>query len=219
MELINFDDFLYESQSSKFGNKSGKSRSGRLLSDEQEYSNNDVVKSDENIPSMLFTDVVGSSKFWSDDPITMKAQLEQHFKSVDEIARKHDGFIIKTIGDAFMIYFRKSTKSLESAISCGKEIIKTEKLPLRLGICEGFMEQKKYILQNAELLDFFGNTVNTASRMESRISKPGHIAFTSTQGVDPKLLKTIGNYKELTGKELPDLNGVKVKSAYLIKVK
>lgn len=131
--------------------------------------------------AILFTDVVGSSAKWSEDPQTMKNQLDKHFTLINDIAKKHKGFVVKTIGDAFMIYFQKTNETLLNAIECGIQIIKRETLPLRVGICYGDMEEKTYVLQNAKLRDFFGNTVNTASRMESKVAEPGGIAFTYTK--------------------------------------
>jgi hypothetical protein len=128
--------------------------------------------------AILFTDVVGSSQKWSNDPQTMKIQLDKHFTIVNDIAKKHEGFVVKTIGDAFMIYFKRTNNTLLHAIECGIEILKSEDLPLRIGICYGDMEEKTYVLQNAKLRDFFGNTVNTASRMESKVAEAGGIAFT-----------------------------------------
>jgi class 3 adenylate cyclase len=200
--------------------KPTKERSGRLLTDEQENAKdgeNAQANAESGAPSIMFTDVVGSSKLWSDDPQEMKIQLDKHFTLMNNIAKQHNGFVVKTIGDAFMIYFGKGEGSLKNAINCAKKILLSEKLPLRVGICQGNMEEKSYNIQNANLRDFFGNAVNTASRMESKVAgEGGSIAFTSLTGVSDELAKSVGAQKV---ENIPDLKGVTVKSAYKIKVK
>ena len=110
------------------------------------------------VPTMVFSDVVGSSKMWSDDPVTMIGQLEAHHKLVDSLASKNNGWIVKTIGDAFMVYFEPSEYSLFNAIKFSKELILNEKAyGLRVGVCEGHMDEKTYSIQKVELRDFFGN--------------------------------------------------------------
>ena len=200
--------------------KPTKERSGRLLTDEQENAKdgeNAQANAESGAPSIMFTDVVGSSKLWSDDPQEMKIQLDKHFTLMNNIAKQHNGFVVKTIGDAFMIYFGKGKGSLQNAINCAKKILLSENLPLRVGICQGNMEEKSYNIQNANLRDFFGNAVNTASRMESKVAgEGGVIAFTSLTGVSDELVKSVGAQKV---ENIPDLKGVTVKSAYKIKVK
>jgi class 3 adenylate cyclase len=206
-------------RSSRKPERSG--RSGRLLTDEQKYyDENQIEDTSGPKPAMLFTDVVGSSKMWSDDPQTMSIQLDKHFKIMDNLARKYGGFVVKTIGDAFMVYFPKNEKSLENAVDFAVEVIKIEELPLRIGICSGNMTAKKCRIQNVELVDFFGDVVNTASRMESKVAEQGGIAFTSVDNIDNQMESISKKYKlvKITGKGIPDLKGVKVEFAYKLKV-
>ena len=77
--------------------------------------------------TIVFTDVVGSSKLWSDDAVKMDEQLTKHFELIDSIARKYDGFVVKTIGDAFMVYFEGS-ESLLNSIKFAISVIKKEPL-------------------------------------------------------------------------------------------
>jgi class 3 adenylate cyclase len=158
---------------------------------------------------------------WSNDPKTMSIQLDKHFELMDGLARKHGGFVVKTIGDAFMIYFSKNEKSLENAVDFSVEVLKNEKLQLRIGICSGNMTSKKCRIQNVELLDFFGDVVNTASRMESKVAEAGSIAFTSVDDISNQIKSLSKKYKGLVkidGSGLPDLKGVKVPFAYKLRV-
>ena len=189
--------------------KESPKRSGRLLTDAQRhYEENQSEETGVLSPAMLFTDVVGSSKMWSDDPQTMSIQLD-----------KYGGFVVKTIGDSFMIYFGKSEKSLEVAIDFAVEVLKYEELPLRIGICSGKMTSKKCRIQDVELVDFFGDVVNTASRMESKVAEKGGIAFTSVDNISNQLKSISKKYRNLIkieGTGIPDLHGVKVPVVYKI---
>lgn len=199
-------------------------RSERVLTQAQkEYKESpELQKKSGPVPTMVFTDVVGSSKMWSDDPITMIGQLEAHHKLVDSLASKNNGWIVKTIGDAFMVYFEPNENSLFNAIKFSKELILSEKAySLRVGICEGHMDEKTYSIQKVELRDFFGNAVNASSRMESKVSEVGGtIAFCSLKPIENKIgkLKTLGKIENVDLSKY-DLRGAKVEKAYKIKVK
>lgn len=199
-------------------------RSERVLTQAQkEYKESpELQKKSGPVPTMVFTDVVGSSKMWSDDPITMIGQLEAHHKLVDSLASKNNGWIVKTIGDAFMVYFESNENSLFNAIKFSKELILSEKAySLRVGVCEGHMDEKTYSIQKVELRDFFGNAVNASSRMESKVSEVGGtIAFCSLKPIENKIgkLKTLGKIENVDLSKY-DLRGAKVEKAYKIKVK
>jgi len=218
--LNNWNQINEADESSKEGSK----RSERLLTQAQRESvdSQEVKEKSGPMPAMVFTDVVGSSKMWSDDPITMAKQLEGHHKLVESIAEKNNGWIVKTIGDAFMVYFESSEDSLFNAVNFAKQVILGEKsYNLRVGVCQGHMDQKTYRIQKVDLKDFFGNAVNTASRMESKVSEVGGtIAFCSTKPIENKLakIKTLGAITEVDLSKY-DLRGAKVEKAYKMKVK
>jgi len=220
MKYLNNWKKLNESESNSEENK----RSERLLTQAQKE-HQDSPESKENtgpMPAMVFTDVVGSSKMWSDDPVTMSKQLEGHHKLIATISEKYKGWIVKTIGDAFMVYFEPSEDSLFNAVKFSKEVILAEKAyNLRVGVCQGNMDQKTYRIQKVDLKDFFGNAVNTASRMESKVCEVGGtIAFCSTKPIENRLgnLKTLGKINTVDLSKY-DLRGATVEKAYKIKVK
>ena len=220
MKYLNNWKKLNESES----NSEEYKRSERLLTQAQKE-HQDSPESKENtgpMPAMVFTDVVGSSKMWSDDPVTMSKQLEGHHKLIATISEKYKGWIVKTIGDAFMVYFEPSEDSLFNAVKFSKEVILAEKAyNLRVGVCQGNMDQKTYRIQKVDLKDFFGNAVNTASRMESKVCEVGGtIAFCSTKPIENRLgnLKTLGKINTVDLSKY-DLRGATVEKAYKIKVK
>jgi adenylate cyclase len=222
MKIIS-DFRLFEAEDSAKPEGSPK-RSERLLTDSQRhYEESKGEEQSGPSPAMLFTDVVGSSKMWSEDPKTMDDQITKHFNLMDGLARKRGGFVVKTIGDAFMIYFPKGEDSLIKAVEFAAEVHNSEQLPLRIGICTGKMRAKKCKVQNVELLDFFGDVVNTASRMESKVAEQGGIAFTSVDDISGQIEKLSKKFGEklvkIDKKGLPDLKGVEVPFAYRLKIK
>lgn len=205
-------------------NQSDTKRSERLLSQAQkEYEDSPELKEKSGpMPAMVFTDVVGSSKMWSDDAMTMFKQLENHHKLVETTSEKYKGWIVKTIGDAFMVYFEPSEDSLINALKFAKELILNEKsYNLRVGVCQGHMDQKTYRIQKVDLKDFFGNAVNAASRMESKVAEVGGtIAFCSTVEIGNKIgrIKSLGDVTDVDLTKY-ELRGATVEKAYKMKVK
>jgi class 3 adenylate cyclase len=167
------------------------------------------------ISTILFTDIVNSSKHWQSDPEGMSRALDQHAKDVHDLAEKYDGFLLKTIGDAWMISFHeilnavKFAAELQIGLILGKR--KTD-LHLRIGIATGPVEWKKMIIQKCPVIDPFGNTVGTASRMESRVSEPDGFAFAGpVADIATDILKVIipfiwreSNHKIQTSLEIVD---------------
>jgi hypothetical protein len=150
----------------------------------------DVEERDQVI---LFTDVESSSKLWKSDEIAMFNALREHEKRVTDTIKKYNGKIIKTIGDSYMLSF-EGKDSLLNSIRFGYDIqmdlakkpikVKSKVIKIRLGIHKGPLYRKQTMIQGKKLMDYFGNTVNTASRMESKVSDSGHIAFSWTGKID-----------------------------------
>jgi len=134
----------------------------------------------ENV-AVLFCDIVGFTPYSATrQPEEIVAALQQLFEAYEDLSARHEMYKIKTIGDSFM-----STAGLLvpvanpvlSAVRCGLEMVKAAKnLPagwdVRVGIhagpvVAGVVGRKQY------LYDLWGDTVNTAARVESHGSKAG----------------------------------------------
>lgn len=135
------------------------------------------------IGTILFTDIVSSSKLWKSSHSKMLSALKKHDNLIEKLTKRNKGLVVKTIGDAYMLYF----KSWSKALTCAMEIqyslktypIKVGKctLRLRIGMAHGPIVKRMTNIQNKKLVDFFGHTVNVASRMESKVGKPGQVVF------------------------------------------
>jgi hypothetical protein len=83
------------------------------------------------------------------------------------------------------------------------------------------MDEKTYSIQKVDLRDFFGNAVNSASRMESKVSEVGGtIAFCSLKPIENKMvkIKSLGEIEKIDLSKY-NLRGATVEKAYKIKVK
>jgi class 3 adenylate cyclase len=131
--------------------------------------------------AVLFCDIVGFTPYSaSRQPEEIVAALQQLFEAYEDLSARYEMYKIKTIGDSFM-----STAGLLvpvanpvlSAVRCGMDMVRAAKnLPagwdVRVGIhagpvVAGVVGRKQY------LYDLWGDTVNTAARVESHGSKAG----------------------------------------------
>ncbi len=129
--------------------------------------------------SVLFADIEGFTKFANDiPPESLVTLLNEVFSRFDDLVDKYSLEKIKTIGDAYMVVAGLPDPRDDHAESIAGfaiemldilqdyQIERREKLRVRIGIdsgpvVAGVIGKKKFIY------DLWGDTVNTASRMES----------------------------------------------------
>ncbi|MBI1222648.1 MAG: tetratricopeptide repeat protein [Bacteroidetes bacterium] len=143
------------------------------------------ARSYENV-TVLFTDFVNfTSTSEKLSPTELVAEIDKNFIVFDEIIDKHGLEKIKTIGDAYMAVCGLPNTDLEHAIKtirAAQEIAEYSKnsgsFQVRIGInsgdvVAGIVGKKKYAY------DIWGDTVNTAARMEQN-SEPGKINISAS---------------------------------------
>jgi adenylate cyclase len=140
--------------------------------------------------SLLFADIVNFTPMSSQlSPGDLIIMLNEVFSAIDELAEKHKLEKIKTIGDAYMVVGGLPTPrpdhaeaiadmalDIQNIISNFKRV-NGDPLSMRIGIhtgpvVAGIIGKKKFSY------DLWGDTVNTASRMESH-SLSGEIQATA----------------------------------------
>lgn len=134
---------------------------------------------------ILFNDIVGSTKLWGKYGDKMYNELNRITTKVNKLLKVYTkSFIIKTIGDSFMICFDTIYDALDFAVKLNSFLINTkskldvrQKVQFRTGIYSGIVNEKKIKIQNCIVKDFFGTPVNIASRLESKVSIPDSIAI------------------------------------------
>jgi class 3 adenylate cyclase len=134
----------------------------------------EVIRTSEGIGvndiTLLFTDLKGSTALYDRiGDLNAFALVQQHFERLQQVTNRHDGAVIKTIGDAVMAAFRTPRDAVGAALamrgeiaafnrsSVGKELI------LKIGLHKG----AAIAVTLNERLDYFGQTVNIASRVQN----------------------------------------------------
>jgi len=128
--------------------------------------------------AVMFADVAGSTRLYErlGDSIANQ-MIGDAIKLASEIIKKHDGVVIKTIGDEVMCRF----PSADKAILCACDINETmENQPIKNGVGLVFsigVHWGTAILQDDG--DIFGDVVNLASKM-AKLAKARQIITTGT---------------------------------------
>jgi class 3 adenylate cyclase len=95
--------------------------------------------------------------------------VKAHFQVLNDVVAQGSGAVVKTIGDAVMATFPTPDKGLSAAIQMREamrrlnEQRRNEDLTLKIGIHEG----PCLAVTLNERLDYFGQTVNIAARVQS----------------------------------------------------
>jgi len=121
--------------------------------------------------TVLFTDLQGSTELYdkSGDVIAYKL-VQEHFKLLTEVVSKHAGATVKTMGDALMASFSSAEDGLAAAIDmldCMRsfnERMGEDLLNLKVGLHSG----PALAVKANETLDFFGQTINIAARVQAQ---------------------------------------------------
>ena len=120
--------------------------------------------------SFLFTDIKGSTELYEKLGDSKAFYLvKEHFKIMEEVVKKYNGGIVKTIGDAVMAVFSNPN----SALACSLELIKAfdqfneeggtrDKIIIKVGIHSG----PCIAVTLNERIDYFGSSVNIAARVQ-----------------------------------------------------
>lgn len=149
--------------------------SGKRLLTNQTFRNlyrSEVIDANEGLGirdiTFLFTDLKGSTALY-DKLGDLKAYhiVRQHFDALTSVIVKHSGAVVKTIGDALMASFCTPLEGMQAALEMFRAIDefnkgRTDQLILKIGLHTGH----SIAVTLNERLDYFGQTVNIASRIQ-----------------------------------------------------
>jgi class 3 adenylate cyclase len=122
--------------------------------------------------TIVFTDVVNSTRMYGESGDARAFRLvHDHFAALHEVIALHRGAIVKTIGDAVMAVFVDPRDAVDAALRFGRA---AEPLQLRIGLHRG----PCIAVRANDRLDYFGATVNVASRV-GHAAGPGEILLTA----------------------------------------
>lgn len=139
--------------------------------------------------TLLFTDLKGSTSLYQEHGDNrMYARVRDHFEVLTGSVRAEGGGVVKTIGDAVMASFPTPAAGVRAAIAMQQAIAQlnaragTPELTVKVGLHCG-----PCLVVNAnDRLDYFGNTVNQAARIEGQ-SKGGDVVVTEAIAEDPEV--------------------------------
>ncbi len=119
--------------------------------------------------TIMFTDLQGSTQLYQKLGDAGAYRLvRDHFAFLSERVQRHNGFIVKTVGDAIMAAFHDPADAVQAALSIQDELAAFNcdradtPIVLKLGLHAG----PCVAVTTADVLDYFGSTVNAASRLE-----------------------------------------------------
>jgi class 3 adenylate cyclase len=124
------------------------------------------------VQTFWFTDIRSSTAMYEQLGDARAYELvRQHYEIIFKTAQTHGGYAVKTIGDGTLGNFSRPAEALAAAIEAVRGVAALtsgEQRPLRLRV--GLHTGPCIVVALNGRLDFFGTTVNTASRIEAQSS-------------------------------------------------
>ena len=137
--------------------------------------------------TLLFTDIVGSTRLWEAEPARMAPALRSHDDILRSAIEGAGGYVFKTVGDMFCAAFWTARAAVDAAVAAqralGAQAWPTSRpILVRMGLHTGVSEERDG--------DYFGPAVNRVARLEAA-AHGGQIVLS-------------GATTELVASELPD---------------
>jgi predicted ATPase/class 3 adenylate cyclase len=138
--------------------------------------------------TFMFTDIEGSTRLWQRNPRAMQEALARHDELLRTTIEARDGYVFKTVGDAFCAAFGTATDAAEAALACQLALLEegwaeeVGAIRVRMALHAGAAEERDG--------DYFGPPVNRVARLLSA-GHGGQVLLSHAA-------------KELTQDDLPD---------------
>lgn len=136
-----------------------------------------------HLAAVMFTDISGYTALMGESESKALALLERNKHLQEPIINKHDGKIVKELGDGLLAVFDSALEAVACAVEIQQESRAIPELNLKIGIHLGDI--------NFTDNDVFGDGVNMASRLQQE-ADPGQILVT------PSIKETIYNQDDFT---------------------
>ena len=156
--------------------------------------------------TVLFTDLKNSTRMYREiGDATAFGRVMNHFDVLKQVIADEDGALVKTIGDAVMAVFRSPAAALRAMLHAQQRFAsptaEMQPLSLKAGIHTG----PCIAVTLNDRLDYFGSTVNLASRLEAQSTGDDVVVSTAVYS-DPEvreLLSDPGKGYSVTRFEMP----------------
>src|SRR5438552_14044607 len=121
-------------------------------------------KMPEGTITFLFTDIEGSTRLWEKYPRAMQAAIARHDTLLREAIEHNDGYVFKTVGDAFCAAFPTAPQALDAALAAQRALNSadwepTGSIKARMALHTGVAEARDK--------DYFGLPLNRVARLLS----------------------------------------------------
>jgi adenylate cyclase len=130
--------------------------------------------------AILFTDLTGSTALYTKAGDAAAFRLvDDHFDVLRKVIDAGGGCVVKTMGDAIMASFLEPNVCLRASIKCMREFEtfrKAHRNGADTGLKLGFYAGPCYVVTANETIDYFGQTVNCASRVQ-HLAESGQIVL------------------------------------------
>src|SRR5919198_59830 len=160
--------------------------------------------------TFLFTDLKGSTELYERVGDLVAFDLvREHFRTLNEIVAAEGGAVVKTIGDAVMATFLTPDHALSAALRMREAMRQLnathgrEDLLLKIGIHEG----PCLAVNLNERQDYFGQTVNIASRVQG-LAVSRSILATAPVVKNPRSVELLGSNGQKPAVQSHALRGV-----------
>lgn len=120
-----------------------------------------------NSLTVAFTDLRGSTRFYREiGDATAFGRVMSHFDVLRQAIADEEGALVKTIGDAVMAVFRSPAAALRAMLSAQRMLASPPAGMQPLTLKAGMHAGPCIAVTLNDRLDYFGSTVNMASRLE-----------------------------------------------------
>ncbi len=115
--------------------------------------------------ALLFTDLQGSTALYERvGDAQAYNMVREHFALLAAIVRDHDGAVVKTIGDAVMASFGDPADAVRGGARHAGRLSADTEFILKVGVHAG----PSVVVTLNDRLDYFGLTVNMATRLQGQ---------------------------------------------------
>jgi class 3 adenylate cyclase len=147
--------------------------------------------------TFLFTDLKGSTAMYDRlGDLNAYALVREHFALLGAVVQEHTGAIVKTIGDAVMAVFSRPSDAVAAALHILGEIDRYNRendkpgIILKIGAHCG----SSIAVTLNENLDYFGQTVNVAARVQA-LADAGEICISEALYAAPGVSQILTGHK------------------------
>lgn len=178
----------------------------------RDFFRSEVISATEGIAvldvTLVFTDLKGSTALYERiGDLNAYIQVQRHFQHLLDATVRHNGAVTKTIGDAVMAAFSTSADAVRAALDMrtAADHLNRDRpqrdFVLKIGVHRG----ASIAVTLNERLDYFGQTVNIAARVQN-LADGDEICITEEVYGAPSVAQIIAPY--LVAKSQAELKGV-----------